>query len=272
MHNLADVELPKGHEQVYTHADGPLFEFLNPEGVTPLLLICDHASQKIPTPLDNLGLSQNILKDHIAWDIGAAEVTRRAAKRLKCSAMMTGFSRLVIDCNRQPGDPGSIPSISDGVTVPRNQNLGEEDEILRSETFFVPYHHAITAQVAHLWRHGPAPALFSIHSFTPEMDGKKRPWDAGVLWNRDPRIAMPLLNSLRHHKELNIGDNEPYSGKDIAYSIDRHGGAAGLPNCAIEIRQDLIDHEEGIEKWSIILASALSDVLNIEGLHQVEHF
>ncbi len=272
MKDITQVELPKGYEKVYSPSDGPLFEFFNPKGTTPLLLICDHASRKIPHVLNNLGLAGDVLSDHIAWDIGAAEVTRQVAAHLDCSAMLTGFSRLVIDCNRQPGDPGSIPPISDGILIPGNQNLEEDDEVLRDETFFATYHRATTAQVAHLWRQGVAPAVFSIHSFTPEMEGHKRPWEAGVLWNRDPRIAMPLLNSLRQHRELTIGDNEPYSGKDVAYSIDRHGGAAGLPNCAIEIRQDLIDTDQGIEKWAKILGSALADVLKIEGLHQVEHF
>lgn len=257
---------------IYQPSDGPVFETVNGDATRPLLLICDHASNKVPMALNNLGLPDHVLRDHIAWDIGAAAVVHKVAVRLGCCAMLTGFSRLVVDCNRQPGDPGSVPAVSDDVIIPGNQNLSEAAEVARVETFSAPYHHAITDQVAHLWRQGVPPALFSVHSFTPQMGGRKRPWDAGVLWNRDPRIAIPLLNALRIHADLNIGDNEPYSGKDIAYTIDRHGGAAGLPNCAIEIRQDLIGNAVGVDKWAVLLANALDQILSIQGLHQVEHF
>ncbi len=252
--------------------DSPPFESLTPEGKTPLLLVCDHASQAIPEHLGFLGLAPEQMGQHIAYDIGVAALTRHLSRMLDAPAVLSGFSRLLIDPNRHPGDPTAIPEISDGIKIPGNQSLDEEAQNQRIETFFTPYHHEISTKLAHLWRHGPAPALFSIHSFTPAMNGKARPWDIGVLWNHDPRIALPLLEGLNRHGGLVVGDNEPYSGLEIAYTLDRHGGAAGLPNCAIEIRQDLLSNEAGIEHWAIILANILREIMAEPDLHRVEMY
>lgn len=252
--------------------DPPAVEQINLEGGACILLICDHASRRIPRALGTLGVDEACLERHIAWDIGAAEVTRRLAQRLDAGALLAGYSRLLIDCNRQPGHPQSVPEVTDGVRIPGNVGLAEPLQEQRVETFFRPYHNAITATLAHLWRRGPAPALFSVHSFTPSLNGVARPWDVGVLWNRDPRLALPLLANLRSHGGLCVGDNEPYSGREIAYSLDRHAGAAGLANCAVEIRQDHLESAAGIERWSALLAEALRPILSLEGLHQVVHY
>jgi len=264
--------MPEGWERFLEEDEGPIFERINPEGETPLVLICDHADNKIPRAMKNLGLEHDLLQQHIAWDIGAAEVTRLVAKRLDCQAFLTRFSRLIIDVNRAPGDPASIPEESDGSPIPGNRNLSEEEQVARAEVFAHPYHQAISDGMAHVMRNSGPPALFSIHSFTPIMMGRARPWDAGILWNRDPRIALPMIEHLRQHSHLHIGDNEPYDGKQLAYSIDRHGMAAGLPNAAIEIRQDLIANQEGVETWAKLLGDALEDTLSREGLYHVEHF
>lgn len=254
--------------------DPPPYEVLNPEGGASMLLICDHASRAFPEKMGIIGLDESALELHVAWDIGAAEVTRRLSKKLDAAAVLAGYSRLLIDLNRQPGDPGSIPEISDTTSVPGNQGLSEQEQLDRVESFFWPYHHAVSNALAHLWRRGPAPALFSIHSFTPSLGGEDRYWDIGVLWNRDPRLAVPLLEKLgaaddgRYH----VGDNEPYSGKEIAYTIDLHAGAAGLPNCAVEIRQDLIETPEGAQHWADMLAEAFEKILAHDSLHKVEHF
>jgi predicted N-formylglutamate amidohydrolase len=245
-------------------------ESLNPEGKASILLICDHASCRVPAGLKNLGLDAAALCRHIAWDIGAAEVTRRLSKLLDAPALLTGYSRLVIDCNRQPGHPQSIPTVSDETAIPANKDLDEKQQEARVEAFFRPYHNTITATLAHLWRRGAAPALFSVHSFTPSMGGVARPWDAGVLWNRDPRIALPLIERLASEPHLTIGDNLPYSGRDLAYSLDRHAGAAGLPNCAIEIRQDRVADAAGVTFWAELLAKALKDILADPQLHQAK--
>lgn len=253
--------------------DDPLpYEMVNPEGTATLLMVCDHASRAIPAAMKSLGLDQAALERHIAWDIGAAAVTRRLAEKLDACAVLAGYSRLLVDLNRQPGDPQSIPEISDLTTVPGNSHLDEAAQSLRIESFFWPYHHAITNAVAHLWRRGMAPVFFSVHSFTPSLAGEDRYWDIGVLWNRDPRLAVPLMEKLNGVGDLHVGDNQPYSGKDVAYTLDLHAGAAGLPNVAVEIRQDLIETAEGVERWASILADAFRDILAIDNLHRVEHF
>lgn len=252
--------------------DPSAVERLNPEGRAPILFICDHASPAVPRRLDHLGLPAATLREHIGWDIGAAQVARRLARRFGAPAVLSGYSRLVIDCNRQPGDPSSIPAASDGIPIPANQNLSEADEVARVETFFAPYHHAITETLAHLWRMGAPPLLFSVHSFTKVFGGVERPWQAGALYNRDARVAGRLLAGLRRRADLVIGDNQPYSGLQLAYSIDRHAGAAGLPHCAIEIRQDQIDAPSGVDRWAGILGDVLADILADSSLFRVEHF
>jgi predicted N-formylglutamate amidohydrolase len=254
--------------------DPPAFERCNPAGTAPLLLLCDHASNSVPQRLQNLGLDAQILQhSHIAWDIGAACVTRGLAGHLNAPALLAGYSRLVIDCNRQPGDPTSIPPLSDNIPIPGNQNLGDNAAALRAETLFWPYHHAVTQDIAQLWRHGPPPAIIAVHSFTPVFNGLRRPWDIGLLWNHDPRIMQPLRRWLEHyHSDLCIGDNQPYSGRDFGFTVEHHAAAAGLPHIGLEIRQDLIADSAGCQRWVAILGAALEAVLSNESLHRVENY
>ncbi|MBT3992381.1 MAG: N-formylglutamate amidohydrolase [Rhodospirillaceae bacterium] len=256
------------------------FESLNLDGPAPLLLICDHASNHVPAELNNLGLTPQQLSQHVGWDIGAAALTREISKSMDAAAVLSGTSRLVIDANRQPGDATGIPEISDGITITGNQNLSEADQIARTEAYFWPYHHAVADAIAHLRRRETTPqnipAIFSIHTYTPEVsatDAPARPWQAGVLWNRDPRIAEPLIHLLRTHPDnFVIGDNEPYSGKEVYYSVDFHAGAAGLPHGAIEIRQDLVSSEKGVTYWARIISEILSEILATEELHEIRHY
>jgi predicted N-formylglutamate amidohydrolase len=254
--------------------DPPAYETMNPEGKAAMLLICDHASWTIPRSMNQLGLQDSALRLHIAWDIGAAAVTRSLSQKLDATAILAGYSRLLIDVNRQPGDLHSIPKISDNTVVPGNTNLSEIDQLERIENFFWPYHHALANALAHLWRRGPAPALFSIHSFTPSLAGEDRYWDIGVLWNRDPRLAVPLLEKLKDVEDgrYYVGDNEPYSGRELAYTTELHAGTRGLPTCAVEIRQDLIKTPEGAKHWANVLATALKDILARDSLYIAEHF
>ena len=247
----------------------PAVERVNPDGAAPLLLICDHASNRVPRSLNGLGIDPAQLRRHIAWDIGAGAVARGLAERLNAPALLAGYSRLAIDCNRAPDDPQSIPEKSDGTPIPANLGLGPADRQARVEALFLPYHAAIAADIDRLRRRGPVPVLFSVHSFTTSLNGQARPWDAGVLWNRDPRVAVPLIAALSADRSLCIGDNLPYSGRELAYSLNRHGGAAGLPNCAIEIRQDRVADAPGVAEWIDRLADALKEILAVDGLHRV---
>ena len=256
--------------------DGPLLapeepeaaEFVNAEAAAPVLLVCDHASNFIPRALANLGLDETHLWRHIAFDIGVGEVTRQLSRRLGATAILCGFSRLIIDPNRDPEAPSSIPALVDGVAVPGNRDLTEGQRRGRIETFFKPYHEAISHRLELMRARGTAPAVVSVHSFTPVLEGVERPWQVAALWDRDPRLPLPFMATLRS-LGFTVGDNEPYSGRDFhGYTMQRHADAQGLANLLIEIRQDLIDTPEGVEEWSEILAGTLRDVLAGPGIYE----
>lgn len=271
-YSAAEPDDPMAEIGLIGPGDPPPFEAVNPEATTPLLLVCDHASPAIPARLGNLGLDAGALRRHIAYDIGAAALTRRLAKALDAPAVLSGYSRLLIDCNRQPGDPQSILAESDGTPIPGNRALTPEEQEARAEAFFRPYHQAIDTAFARLRRIGPEPIFFSIHTFTPSFGGKDRFWDIAVLWNRDPRVAVPLLDSLRRDGTLRVGDNEPYSGREIAYTLNLHAGSAGLAHAAIEVRQDHCETERELDYWTDRLADALRRILGMPHLHRVELF
>ena len=247
------------------------FELFNGAGQAPLLLLCDHATRFIPRALKSLGLDEAALTRHIAWDIGIAEVTRQLARRLDAPALLSHFSRLVVDPNRQLDNPTLMPEISDGTVVPGNRDLDAAAREARIETFFQPYHDAIDAQLDAMQAAGRVPALVSMHSFTPIMHGLQRPWEIGILWNRDPRLPRPLMDRLRA-EGFSVGDNEPYSGADgHGYTQHTHGDSRGLANVLIEVRQDLVDTQQGAALWAERLAAALEAVLHDAALYRVEH-
>ena len=176
--------------------------------------------------------------------------------------MVANYSRLVIDLNRRPKDLTVIPPISDGILIPGNLSLPQADRDARGYTFHAPYHQAIEELIARRSANGACPVFFGIHSFTPSFHGTPRPWHAGVLWDRDPRIAGPLLDKLKAMPDICVGDNEPYSGRHPHdYTIDHHAEPGGLPHVGIEIRQDLIDQRDGAEAWAERLYRGLKDVL-----------
>jgi predicted N-formylglutamate amidohydrolase len=247
------------------------FEVFNPQGRRSALVICDHASRVVPRSLDGLGLDEAVLRRHVGWDIGAAEVSRLLATALDAPALLGGYSRLVIDLNRRLDDPTSICVISDGVVVPGNRGLAPAAVHRRVAAIFRPYHRAVAAAIAGFRGRGIVPAIVSVHSCTPVMRGVERPWHVGVLWDRDRRIATPLMGKLAADPALCVGDNQPYSGRDrVGFSIDGHARAAGLPNVLIEIRQDLIDTHHGAERWAGVLAPVLGEILADPGLYRAE--
>ena len=236
-------------------------EFCNQHGRTAALLLCDHASAAIPAALGDLGLDAGQRRLHIAWDIGAADVTRRLAAGLDVAAILSGYSRLVIDCNRRLDDPTSIPQESDGIIVPDNRGLTKAMRAQRAESCFWPYQQAIAAWIEARRAAGDLPIVVSMHSFTPVMDGFERPWHIGILANRDRRVARLLLDALRRDPALTVGDNEPYDGRHgRGYGMMVHGEETGLPFALIEMRQDLIDTHHGAEAWAGKLAPILSKI------------
>jgi predicted N-formylglutamate amidohydrolase len=251
--------------------DPPPVTILNPEGRAPVVLVCDHASPAVPKALDRLGLGEEQFGRHIAYDIGAAEVTRRLAERFSAPAVLSGYSRLVIDLNRALEDSTAVPVVSDDVVIPGNRALDAEETRRRVDAFFTPYHDAIAAVIADKRAQGQVPALLSIHSFTPVMRGVARPWHVGVLWDRDPRIPIPLIGRLRADGRWVVGDNEPYSGRNtLGGTVETHATPAGLPNVLIEVRQDLIATPEGAAEWAGILDDALVPILADPDLYRVE--
>ncbi len=260
-----DIETLIGSE------DPPPFELINEQGQARVLLVGDHVSNTIPASLENLGLDAESLQQHIAYDIGTRKLVNHLSAHLDAPAVVAGYSRLVVDLNRSLEDPSVMPEISDNTLVPGNQNMSAAHRTQRVHEFYTPYRKAIDAMLHRFREQDVVPAFIAIHSFTPEMAGFSRPWHAGILWDKDPRIPLPLMQNLRARSEgFNIGDNEPYSGKHPAdYTIDHHAEAAGIPHVSIEIRQDLVDTEDGAEEWATILHEALDDVLADPELYQI---
>ena len=248
-------------------SEPPPFEVINVSGKARLLLVCDHASRRIPAQLGDLGLDELALGRHIACDIGAGDVTRRLSEMLDAPAVLAGYSRLVVDCNRKLHDPTAFLAVSDGEYVPGNHGIDEDEKERRARECYHPYHAAISKQLVQFEKRGIVPAFVAIHSFTRIFNRQRRPWEIGVLWDSDPRIPVPLMEQLAA-RGIVVGDNEPYSGRAPAdFTIDHHAEAGGLAHVSIEVRQDLIDHAEGIDRWSRILGEILGTILESEDLY-----
>ncbi len=225
------------------------------------LILCDHASNAVPDDLGDLGLPAVEFQRHIAYDIGAAAVTRALAASLGAPAILTRFSRLVIDPNRGRDDPTLVMRLSDGAVVPGNAQVDAAEIGRRIARFYDPYDAAIRAAIERAVGAGAPPCLIAIHSFTPIWRGRPRPWHAGILWDFDARFANPLLAGLRAEEGLVVGDNEPYDGALAGDTVDRHATGRGLANALIEIRQDLIAGDEGARAWAARFARLLEPVL-----------
>jgi predicted N-formylglutamate amidohydrolase len=248
-------------EKLLQPEDPAPFRVVNPDGRAPLLLVSDHASDAIPRRLGGLGVAPRALQAHIAYDIGAAAVAERLAARFDAPLLLSGFSRLVIDCNRTPGDPTSIPPVSDGVPIPANRELSDADVKARIAELFAPYHGAIATRLDGFAARSVAPCFIAVHSFTPLFAGFRRPWQIGALWNQDGRIATRLIDILSR-AGLCVGDNQPYSGRDgHGYTLRTHAEARGLPHLTLEIRQDLINQPTGSAAWSRILFDAFAPIV-----------
>lgn len=237
--------------------DGEAFRLLHPDGDPALLLVCDHATNRIPADLDALGISEALRASHIAWDIGAATLTEALSERLDVPALLANFSRLVVDPNRGPDDPTLIAALSDGNLIPGNRNLSADARLARIGRYYTPYHGAIGEAIGRARKRGVTPVLFSIHSFTPRWRGTQRPWHLGILWNKDDRVVRPLLARLRAEEGFVVGDNEPYSGELPGDTMDRHGTALGLAHALIEVRQDLVTEATDVAKLAARLAPIL---------------
>ena len=249
-------------QQLLGPDDPPAFSVHNAEGKAPLLLLCDHASKAVPRALGSLGISEYELSRHIGWDIGGLDAAIELSRVLDAPLVSSGYSRLVIDCNRWPGGEGSTPEVSDGTPVPANRGLTEEQVQARAEACFWPYHREVDRQLDRMTAGGRKVGMLVMHSFTPRMNGFERPWHVGVLWNDDPRLPEPLLAALRRDSSLVVGDNEPYSARAAyEYTLTAHARTRALPHCSLEVRQDLIRTPDDARAWGRRLAPAIDAAL-----------
>ena len=231
------------------------------DGAAGLLLVCDHASNAVP-PGIALGLSDTDMARHIAWDVGARGVTLGLADRLGAGAVLSCFSRLVIDPNRGEDDPTLVMKLYDGSIIPGNRHVDRDEIDRRLDAYYRPYHDTVADRLLAIEQSGGAPAIVSVHSFTPAFHGRPiRPWHVGLLWDRDDRLVRPLLDLLRAEPDLFVGDNEPYSGQLAGDCMWQHGTRPGRPHVLIEIRNDLIETAAQQAAWVDRLAPMIAAAL-----------
>jgi predicted N-formylglutamate amidohydrolase len=252
-------------------SDNPSFEIVEGARRAGVLFLCDHATNALPAEYGDLGLPRAAFQRHIAYDIGADAVTRRLAARFGAPAVLTRFSRLLIDPNRGGDDPTLVMRISDGAIVPGNARIDAAEIERRRAIYWQPYRDAVSAMLAEMMAAGPVPAIVSIHSFTPSWRGEARPWEVGVLWDCDPRLPEPFMAALRA-MSLVVGDNEPYDGALEGDTMDAHGNGRGLANMLVELRQDLIADVTDAHAWADSLAAPLAQVLADPEIHQIRHY
>jgi predicted N-formylglutamate amidohydrolase len=231
---------------------------VRPDGASVVLIACDHAGRRLPRKLGTLGLAEPDLSRHIAWDIGAWGVSLKLSAALDACAIGQTYSRLAIDCNRQPRVASSIPEISESTPIPGNVGLTDVDRAARRVAIHKPYHDALEAMLAARRAAGRPTMLLAMHSFTPVYKGVARPWHAGVLFNRDDRIGRIMLDLLRAEPGLVVGENEPYAVSDETdYTVPVHAEPHHLPHLELEVRQDLIADDAGEARWAALLTRLL---------------
>lgn len=236
----------------------------NPDGAGSFVVVCDHASNRLSPEYGSLGLPADALRSHIAWDPGALPVSRMLSVLLDAPLLWPGASRLIIDCNRDPGAPDLIVAESEGRVVPGNRNVGEAERLRRLGAIHVPYHQAIDRCIDRRLSAGHATAVVAVHSFTPVYFGRRRPWDIGIVFDDDRRLSDPLIAGLKADPALTVGVNEPYSPADrVYYTLTRHARPRGLPAVMIEIRNDLIADEAGQKAWAKRLGAILASLSSI---------
>lgn len=236
--------------------DAPV-ETINAHGASPVVLVCDHASRRLPERYGTMALSAEVLASHVAWDPGAMAVSRLMVDRLDAPLVASTVSRLVIDCNRALDAPDLIWTLSESVRIPANEDLGAQERAHRIETVHSPFHAAIDALLDR--RSRQETILVCLHSFTPVYRGQARPWPAGLIHGRDARFTEAVHEALSAAAPgLDIGWNEPYAASDgVTYTLERHGDARGLPAVMVEIRNDEIADAAGVALWAERLAAAL---------------
>ena len=238
----------------------------NEDGASPYVLLCEHASNHIPAAYGGLGLAAPDLQRHIAWDIGAASLARRLSELLDAPLFLSGYSRLLIDCNRPLGAPTSIPTRSEATEIPGNHGLDAAERDRRAAAFHAPFHRRVEQAVDRRVEQGRPTIVLGIHSFTPMFFGERRPWHAGVLYGQAAAFGRALAARIGADPALCGGDNEPYQvTAETDYTVPVYGDRRGIAAALIEVRQDLIGDDAGVEEWALRLHPALSDVAHFAG-------
>jgi predicted N-formylglutamate amidohydrolase len=248
-----------------TRGEPAPFRIENPRGAAPCLIVCDHASNRVPKALGGMGIAKKDLQKHIAWDPGTEEIGRQLSRMLGAPAVLASYSRLVVDLNRGPNSPECMRKVYDHIDIPANRGLSAAQRKARLETFFWPYHAEVDKRIQGFLAKGIVPVIISLHSFTPEIDGFKRPWHIGVLWNKEAGIARQLVENLRaRNPRMKVGENEPYSLKAknvVKNTISTHAESRGLPYVIVEFRQDLVSTKAGARKWARLFLESLAPIL-----------
>jgi predicted N-formylglutamate amidohydrolase len=238
--------------------DSLAYAVCNEQGRGRYVIVADHASRRIPESLRNLGLAEPELSRHIAWDIGTEVISRWLAARLDAPAVICGASRLVIDCNRRLTNADLVTPKSDGALIPGNQSLSWSAIGRRIESIYLPYHAAITHELSRARERGIRPVVLSVHSFTPTMNGRTRPWSIGISHTPERRLSGLVLERLRKGGGFLVGDDEPYGAEpDVDYTIFAYGVDLALPHVQVEFRQDLVATPAGAEHWAEVFADAV---------------
>ncbi|MGE6782579.1 N-formylglutamate amidohydrolase [Ensifer adhaerens] len=247
------------------------YEIIEAKPTTGLVLLADHAMNRLPAEYGSLGLPASAFERHIAYDIGVEALVRRLSAMLDAPAVLGCFSRLLIDPNRGEDDPTLIMRISDGAIIPGNHPITEQEWENRLNRFHRPYHRAVSETIDRSAEaHGAAPLVISIHSFTPAWKGVARPWHAAVLWDSDARAVLPLIEKLEAPGDIVVGNNEPYDGALRGDTMFRHCMVPGIAHALIEVRQDLIADEAGVAEWAERLAPILASLNAMPELHRYE--
>ena len=238
------------------------YRLVNEDGPAPIVIICDHASNRVPSGYGDLGLPAAELERHIAWDISAAGISEILARRFNAPAILSTVTRLLIDCNRQFGDPNLAPAISDGTEIPANRSLSQTERESRWRSYHQPYHDIIARTIDRKLARGHPPVVLSIHSMTAVMRGAARPWQVAVCWDTDQRLSAPMLDALRARNGIVVGDNEPYNlDPNEDYSVPVHAARRGLKHLQIEFRQDEVADAAGQQRWAQLFGDCLEQVL-----------
>lgn len=228
----------------------PAFTVANREATHPVMLVCEHASDYIPRAYNNLGLPPGEQREHIGWDIGAYALAKELSKMFQATLVSANYSRLLIDLNRPVEAKDSIPEVSDNKKIPGNMNLSKREVEFRIENFFLPFHDEVSKIIDARKKMGIHTKVIGVHSFTPTMNGEKRPWEVGVLYGDSTLFAKKLIDKMRESGVV-TGDNEPYKiHVDEDMTVPVHGDSRGLESILLEVRNDLISNPHGVNKWA----------------------